>query len=41
MHHSKNRRLMNVLGHHLPRQLTGGAAAVPLRADSKMTERHG
>jgi hypothetical protein len=27
------------LGHHLPRHLTGGAAAVPLKADSKMAER--
>ena len=28
-------------GHQLPRQLTTGAAAVPLRADSKVAERRG
>ncbi len=29
------------MGHQLPRQLTTGAAAVPLRADSKVAERRG
>jgi hypothetical protein len=29
------------VGHQLPRQLTTGAAAVPLRADSKVAERRG
>jgi len=29
------------IGQTLPRQLTGGAAAVPLRADSKVAERRG
>jgi len=31
----------DVLGHELPRQLTVGAAAVPLKADSKVAERRG
>jgi hypothetical protein len=29
------------LGHELPRQLTGGAAAAHLKADSKVSERRG
>jgi len=32
---------MTASGHQLPRQLTTGAAAVPLRADSKVAERRG
>jgi hypothetical protein len=32
---------LHSLGHELPRQLTGGAAALPLRADSKVAERCG
>jgi hypothetical protein len=40
VHHSKNRRLMNVLGHELPRYGQSGVSAFPPKAAPAVADRY-